>query len=110
MTEAIEQSIAELVGHIKALCPDARLRVTGNRFEDEDANIDVYPPLNWTLYQLDELEEKIADKKLDILIERGHFIHTFVYESEQQVEEALRLLAEAERVLAEAVIDYQTGE
>jgi hypothetical protein len=56
MTEAIEQSIAELVGHIKALCPDARIRVTGNRFEDENANIDIYPPLDWTLDQFGELE------------------------------------------------------
>jgi hypothetical protein len=110
MTEAIEQSIAELVGHIKALCPDARIRVTGNRFEDEDANIDVYPPLDWTLDQLDELEEEIAEKKLETLLERGHFIHTFIYEPEQQVEEALRQKAEAERVLAEARVDYQTGE
>jgi hypothetical protein len=110
MTEAIEQSIAELVGYIKALCPDARLRVTGNRFEDEDANIDIYPTLDWTMDQLDELEEEIAEKKLEILIERGHFIHTFVCEPEQQVEEALRRKADAERVLAEAGIDYQTGE
>ncbi len=107
MTEAIEQSIAELVGHIKALCPDARLHVTGNRFEDEDANIDVYPPFDWTM---DELEEKIGEVKLDILLEHGHFIHTFVYEPEQQIEEARRQKAEAERVLAEAGIDYQTGE
>jgi hypothetical protein len=47
---------------------------------------------------------------LELLIERGHFIHTFVYEPEQQVEEALRQKAEAERILAEAGIDYQTGE
>ena len=110
MTEAVEQSIAELVGHIRALCPDAQLRVTGNRFEDEDANIDVYPPLNWTLEQLDELEAKISEVKLDILLERGHFIHTFVYEPEQQIEEARRQKVEAERVLAEAGIDYQTGD
>jgi len=110
MTETLEQSIAELVGHIKAICPDARLRVTGNRFEDEDANIDIYPPLDWTLDRLDELEEMIGDKKLDILLERGHFIHTFVYEPEQQIEEARRQKAEAERVLAEAGIGYQTGE
>jgi hypothetical protein len=110
MTEALEQSIAELVSYIKELCPDARLRVTGNRFEDEDANIDIYPPLDWTLSQLDELEEKIGDRKLDILTGRGHFIHTFVYEPEQQIEEALRQKAEAERVLAEAKAMYQIGE
>jgi hypothetical protein len=110
MTEALEQSIAELVSYIKELCPDARLRVTGNRFEDEDANIDIYPPLDWTLSQLDELEEKIGDRKLDILTARGHFIHTFVYEPEQQIEEALRQKAEAERVLAEAKAMYQIGE
>ncbi len=110
MTETLEQSIAELVSYIKALCPDARLRVTGNRFEDEDANIDVYPPFDWTFDQLDELEEQIGDKKLDILVERGYYVHTFVYEPEQQIEEALRQKAEAERVLAEAGIDYQTGD
>jgi hypothetical protein len=110
MREALEQTIAELVSYIKELCPDARLRITGNRFEDEDANIDICPPLDWTLDQLDELEEKIGDKKLDILMERGYFIHTFVYEPEQQIEKALRQKAEAERVLAEAGIDYQTGE
>ena len=110
MTETLEQSIAELVSYIKALCPDARLRVTGNRFEDEDANIDIYPPLSWTLNQLDELEEKIREVKLDILLEGGHFIHTFVYEPAQQIEEARRQKVEAERVLAEAGIDYQTGD
>ncbi|MEJ2555609.1 MAG: hypothetical protein P8186_05165 [Anaerolineae bacterium] len=110
MTDALEQSLAELIGYIKELCPGARLRITGNRFEDEDANIDIYPPLDWTLDQLDELEEKIGDRKLDILIERGHFIHTFVYEPEQQIEEAFRQKADAERVLAEAGTRYQTGE
>ena len=110
MTEALEQSIAELVSYTKELCPDAQLRISGNRFEDEDANIDIYPPLDWTMVQLDELEEKIGEKKLDILVERGHFIHTFVYEPEQQIEEALRQKAEAERVLAEAKGRYQTGE
>ena len=109
MTSALEQSIVELVGYIKGLCPDARLRITGRRFEDEDANIDIYPPLDWSLNQLDELEAKIGDKKLDILMERGHFIHTFVYEPEQQIAEALRQKAEAERVLAEASREYQTG-
>ena len=63
MTEILEQSITELVSYIKALCPDARLRVTESRFEDEDANIDVYPPFDWTSDQLDELEEKIGEKK-----------------------------------------------
>jgi hypothetical protein len=43
MAELLEQSIAELIGYIKELCPGARLRVTGRRFEDEDANIDIYP-------------------------------------------------------------------
>jgi hypothetical protein len=109
MPELLEQSVAELVGYIKELCPGARLRVTGRRFEDEDANIDIYPPLDLTLDQLDELQEKIGDKKLDILTERGVFIHTFVYEPEQQIEEALRQKAEAERVLAEAKAVYQTG-
>jgi hypothetical protein len=52
MTIALEQSIVELVGYIKELCPDARLRITGRRFEDEDANIDIYPPLDWSLNQL----------------------------------------------------------
>jgi hypothetical protein len=110
MSATLEQSIAELASYIKSLCPNARLRITGRRFEDEDANIDIYPPLEWTIEQLDELEEKIGDKKLDILIERGHFIHTFVYEPEQQVAEALRHKAEAERVLAEAEAVYRTGE
>jgi hypothetical protein len=55
------------------------------------------------------LQEKIGDKKLDILTERGVFIHTFIYEPEQQIEEALRQKAEAERVLAEARAKYQTG-
>jgi hypothetical protein len=110
MTETLEQSIAELVSYIKELCPDARIRVTGNRFEDEDVNIDVYPPLDWTLDQLDELEEKIGDKKLVILTEQGHVVHTFVYEPEQQIEEALRQKAEAERVLAEAKAIYLPGE
>ena len=110
MTDLLEQSIAELISYIKDLCPDARLRITGRRFEDEDANIDIYPPLDWTLNQLDELQERIGDKKLDILTERGVFIHTFVYEPEQQIEEALRQKAEAEQLLAEAKAVYQTGE
>ena len=38
----------------------------------------------------------------ELCFERSHFIHTFVYEPEQQIEEALRQKAEAERVLAEA--------
>jgi hypothetical protein len=45
-----------------------------------------------------------------LLVEHGHFINTFVYEPEQQIEEAIRQKAEAERVLAEAREMYQSGE
>jgi hypothetical protein len=48
--------------------------------------------------------------KLVILTEQGHFVHTFVYEPEQQIEEALRQKAGAERVLAEAKAIYLPGE
>ena len=50
-------------------------------------------------------------KVAELCLERGYCSsHTFVYGSEQQIEEALRQKAEAERVLAKAGTDYQTGE
>jgi hypothetical protein len=80
-----------LVGHYltevsllaKALCPEAQVEATTERYEDEDGHIRIYPPAGLNEGQITELEEKIAERCVDILVDAGVFLCAAVYEPDR---------------------------
>ncbi|MBI1997884.1 MAG: hypothetical protein HYW03_15660 [Deltaproteobacteria bacterium] len=57
----------------KRLCPDARIEATTEVFEDEDGHVRVYPPAGLSEEAIADIEGKLADRRVDILVEKGVF-------------------------------------
>jgi hypothetical protein len=53
---------------------------TTEAFEDEDGRVRVYPPAGLREEEVADLEGKLADRCVDILIEKGVFICSAVYD------------------------------
>jgi hypothetical protein len=109
MNEELSEVVGEFSEFIRTLAPDVKIIYTDEIFEDEHANLEVYPPLTWTAAQCRNLQRDIADHALDIHLEHGYLILVYVCTPEQQIEEAERRRSEAinevqaaERILAEA--------
>jgi hypothetical protein len=75
----VDQSLTELSLLAKALCPEARVEVTTEHFEDEDGHIRIYPPAGMNEHESAALEERIAERCVDLLVAEGIFICTAVY-------------------------------
>ena len=67
----------------KELCPEAKVEATTERYEDEDGHVRIYPPTGLNQGQIAELEGKIAERCVDILVETGVFLCTAVYEPDK---------------------------
>ncbi len=116
MEASLLENIEQLTVYIRELCPEARVEVSDDIFETEDANVVVYPPLSWDDEQVAELQHQLSERSLETLVETGYHILVYVYERQQQIAEAVRqqqiavrqmeqaaqLQREAERVLQEA--------
>ena len=50
------QPLTEFSLYVKELCPEASIEITKTIYEDEDANIVVRPPVQWTVEACDALE------------------------------------------------------
>jgi hypothetical protein len=72
--------LTELSLLAKRLCPEARIEATMEGFEDEDGHIRVYPPAGLKEKAIEEIEGKIAERCVDILVEKGVFICSAVYD------------------------------
>ena len=73
----IDKHLTELSLLAKGLCPEAKIEATTETFEDEDGHIRVYPPAGM---REEEIEGKLADRCVDILVEKGVFICSAVYD------------------------------
>jgi len=49
-------------------------------FEDEDGHVRIYPPAGMREKEIEEIEGKIADRCVDILVGEGVFICSAVYD------------------------------
>ena len=49
-------------------------------FEDEDSHIRIYPPAGISEKEVEEIEGKVADRCVGILVEKGIFICSAVYD------------------------------
>ena len=89
MDEAVSRAARRtLVGHYltavrllaKALCPEAQVEATTESYEDEDGHVRIYPPASLNETQITELEEQIAERCVDILVDTRVFLCAAVYE------------------------------
>ena len=64
----------------KELCPEAKIEATTERYEDEDGHVRIYPPAGCSEGQMTALEEQIAERCVDILVDTGVFLCAAVYE------------------------------
>ena len=70
----VDKYLTELSLLAKQLCPGARVEVTTEGFEDEDGHVRIYPPAGMREKEIEEIEGKVADRCVDILVEKGVFI------------------------------------
>ena len=76
----VDNFLTELSLLAKRLCPEARIEATTEAFEDEDGHVRVYPPAGMREEDIADIEGKLANRCVDILIEKGVFICTAVYD------------------------------
>jgi hypothetical protein len=76
----VDKYLTELSLLAKQLCPKARIEATMEGFEDEDGHIRIYPPAGMREKEIEEIEGKVADRYVDILVEEGVFICSAVYD------------------------------
>lgn len=79
----VEKHLTEVSLFAKSLCPKAKVEATMESYEDEDGHVRVYPPGGLSEQQIEELEGKIADRCVDILVETGIFLCSAVYEPDK---------------------------
>ena len=67
----VDNYLTELSSLAKRLCLEARIEATTEVFEDEGGHIRVYPPAGLNEEEIADIEGKLADRRVDLLIERG---------------------------------------
>ena len=72
--ELLETKISELSALIKELSPHARVEISFERCEDEDAHIHVHPPLSISAEEVARIEGTMGEVCNDVLLETGLFI------------------------------------
>lgn len=70
----LDSQIAELVALIKEVSPPARIEISFEQYEDEDAHICVYPPATMEAEEVERLELMVGERCNDILLDTGLFI------------------------------------
>ena len=72
--DLLETKISELTTLIKELSPQARVEISFERREDEDAHIHVYPPTSIKADEIARIELTMGERCNDVLLETGLFI------------------------------------
>ena len=76
----VDKYLTELSLLAKRLCPEAKIEATTEAFEDEDGHVRIYPPAGLREEEVADIEGKLADRCVDILVEDGVFICSAVYD------------------------------
>ena len=79
----VDTYLTEISLLAKELCPAAQVEATTERYEDEDGHVRIYPPAGLSQRQIADLEGKIAERCVDILVETGVFLCAAVYEPDK---------------------------
>lgn len=72
--DLLETKISELTALIKELSPQARVEISFERNEDEDAHIHVYPSSAIDPEEIAQIERTMGERCNDILLETGLFL------------------------------------
>ena len=78
--ELLETKLSEIACLVKDLSPAARVEISYEQYEDEDAHVHVYPPPGMSSEEIERLEAALGERCNDILLEAGLFIIGAVYE------------------------------
>ncbi|HEY3999216.1 MAG TPA: hypothetical protein VGO93_10145 [Candidatus Xenobia bacterium] len=84
----LAEEVATVASAIKARCPDARIDISYQAYESEDAHLKVYPPDAWDLDQCWSLGEQMASVCSDVLLKKGFLIAVLVIEPPDHVRRA----------------------
>jgi hypothetical protein len=76
----VDLYLTELSSLAKQLCPATTIEATTEVFEDEDGHLRIYPPAGLGEAEIANIEGKLADRCVDILVEKGVFICSAVYD------------------------------
>jgi hypothetical protein len=79
----VDRYLTEVSLLAKEFCPEAKVEATLESYEDEDGHVRIYLPAGSSEGQLEELEAKIADRCVDVLVETSVFLCTAVYEQDE---------------------------
>jgi hypothetical protein len=79
----VGQYLTEVSLFAKGLCPTAQVETTTESYEDEDGHVRIYPPAGLSPRQIEAIEESIAERCVDILVETGVFLCAAVYEPDK---------------------------
>lgn len=72
--DLLETKLSELTALIKELSPQARVEISFERYEDEDAHIRVYPLPSVDIGEASRIERTMGERCNDVLLETGLFI------------------------------------
>ena len=72
--QLLERTLSELATWIQDLVPQARVEITLEQYEDEDAHLYVQPPQGMTAENVERLEVTVKKRCNDILLDTGLLI------------------------------------
>ena len=72
--DLLETKLSEITALIKELSPQARVEISFEQYEDEDAHIRVYPPPSVDIGEATRIERTMGERCNDVLVETGLFI------------------------------------
>jgi hypothetical protein len=76
----LEHTLRELTLFVKDLTPDARVEISFQRYEDEDAHIRIHPRPGFSQDEAQQLELALGQRCTEILLDTGLFIIGAVYD------------------------------
>jgi hypothetical protein len=107
--DELGSQVDAMIHYICRLAPEVQVEYIPDIFEDEHANLEVYPPLSWDDERCLDLQEEIGAQVVDVHVKSGYLIGVYVYMPEQQIakaqqelEKARKKQHKAQKILAEA--------
>lgn len=97
MSKEVELQIQAVIDYIQTQASEVRVEQRDVIYQDEDANLDIYPPLSWDEERCLDFQEQISSHLVDVLLDSGYLILIYVYTPEQQIAKARRELARTQR-------------
>lgn len=79
----VDRYLTEVSLLAKESCPEAKVEATLESYEDEDGHVRIYLPAGLSEGQREEIEARIADRCVDILVQTGVFLCAAAYELEE---------------------------